>query len=47
MINTLITVNIYGLACSGDMARSIFAVICREQAHWEYTESYPGERPAA
>lgn len=46
MINTLITVNIYGLACSRDMARSIFAVICEEQAHWEDTESYPGEWPA-
>lgn len=47
MINTLITVNIYGLACSRDVAGSIFALIRGEQGHWEDTESYPGEWPAA
>lgn len=47
MINTLITVNIYGLACSRDMAGSIFVVIRGEQGHREDTESYPGEWPAA
>ena len=47
MINTLITVNIYGLASSRNMDRSIFAVIQWKQGHCEDSESYSGKWPAA
>lgn len=47
MINTLITVNIYGLACSRNMDRSIFTEILWKLEHWKDTESYYGKWPAA